>query len=185
MSKVCLMWRRFFCSTWMSSRLSLHFATWLQSFLLCRSTVSTMDRSRRWCNSSSKCCSIIFLIYASTLKQKTSNRSNMFTSGWWRCSPELFLWTSYHEFGTSTSLMGSSSSTKLLSVNPNSLISLAILRILQRPLLEADFEGIMRILRSVPEYVTDEEQLAGYIYEVSFPKWVYDEIPQLESEFLK
>ncbi len=65
------------------------------------------------------------------------------------------------------------------------MISLAILRILQRPLLEADFEGIMRILRSVPEYVTDEEQLAGYIYEVSFPKWVYDEIPQLESEFLK
>ena len=43
----------------------------------------------------------------------------------------------------------------------------------------------MRILRGVSEYVTDEEQLASYIYEVSFPKWVYDEIPQLESEFLK
>lgn len=27
------------------------------------------------------------------------------------------------------------------------------------------------------EYVTDEEQLATMIYEVSFPKWVYDEIP--------
>ena len=68
---------------------------------------------------------------------------------------------------------------------PSSNVFIAILRILQKQLLEADFEGIMRILRTVPEYVTDEEQLAGYIYEVSFPKWVYDEIPQLESEFLK
>jgi len=25
--------------------------------------------------------------------------------------------------------------------------------------------------------VTDEEQFVGFIYDVSFPKWVYDEIP--------
>lgn len=43
----------------------------------------------------------------------------------------------------------------------------------------------MRILKNVSEHVTDEEQLATYIYDVSFPKWVYDEIPQLESDFLK
>jgi hypothetical protein len=60
---------------------------------------------------------------------------------------------------------------------------LAILRILEKALLEEDFEGIMRIMKNVPEYVTDEEQLVTYIYDVSFPKWVYDEIPQLETEF--
>jgi len=52
-------------------------------------------------------------------------------------------------------------------------------------LLEVDFEGIMRILKNVSDYVTDEEELVAYIYDVSFPKWVYDEIPMLESEFLK
>ena len=63
------------------------------------------------------------------------------------------------------------------------LFIIAILRILEQPLLNEDFEGIMRILKNVPEYVQDEEQLTTYIYDVSFPKWVYDEIPQLESEF--
>jgi hypothetical protein len=63
--------------------------------------------------------------------------------------------------------------------------AIAILRIMQKPLLEEDFEGIMKMIKNVTEYVTDEEQLATYIYDVSFPKWVYDEIPQLESEFLK
>jgi hypothetical protein len=43
----------------------------------------------------------------------------------------------------------------------------------------------MRILKSVPEMVTDEEEFVGFIYDVSFPKWLYDEIPQMESEFLK
>ena len=43
----------------------------------------------------------------------------------------------------------------------------------------------MRIMKSVQDYVTDEEELVAYIYDVSFPKWVYDEIPRLESEFLK
>ena len=43
----------------------------------------------------------------------------------------------------------------------------------------------MRILKSVQDLVREEEQLVTYIYDVSFPKWVYDEIPQLESEFQK
>ena len=43
----------------------------------------------------------------------------------------------------------------------------------------------MKIMKSVQDYVTDEEELVSYIYDVSFPKWVYDEIPKLESEFLK
>ena len=52
-------------------------------------------------------------------------------------------------------------------------------------MLEVDFEGIMKIMKNVSDYVTDEEILVSYIYDVSFPKWVYDEIPKLESEFLK
>ena len=59
------------------------------------------------------------------------------------------------------------------------------MRILQTDLLDEDFEGIMRILKSVPDMVREEEKLVTYIYDVSFPKWVYDEIPQLESEFQK
>ena len=54
---------------------------------------------------------------------------------------------------------------------------------MQKNLLEEDFEGIMRILKSVPDMISEEEKLVTYIYDVSFPKWVYDEIPQLESEF--
>ena len=56
---------------------------------------------------------------------------------------------------------------------------------MQNDLLNEDFEGIMRILKSVQDLVREEEQLVTYIYDVSFPKWVYDEIPQLESEFQK
>ena len=59
------------------------------------------------------------------------------------------------------------------------------MRILEKHLLETDFEGIMKILKNIPDYVSDEEELVTYIYDVSFPKWVYDEIPKLESEFLK
>ena len=59
------------------------------------------------------------------------------------------------------------------------------MRILQTDLLNEDFEGIMRILKSVQDMVHEEEKLVTYIYDVSFPKWVYDEIPQLESEFQK
>jgi hypothetical protein len=40
-------------------------------------------------------------------------------------------------------------------------------------------------LKSVPEIITNEEQFVSYIYDVSFPKWIYDEIPQMEAEYLK
>ena len=61
----------------------------------------------------------------------------------------------------------------------------AILRTLQTDLLNEDFEGILRILKSVPDLVTNEEQFVTFIYDVSFPKWLYEEIPQMESEYLK
>ena len=56
---------------------------------------------------------------------------------------------------------------------------------MEKELLEQEFEGVMKMLQSVQEIVTDEELLVSYIYDVSFPRWVYDEIPKLESEFLK
>lgn len=52
-------------------------------------------------------------------------------------------------------------------------------------MIDQDFEGIMKTMKNVADFVTDEEELVTYIYDVSFPKWVYDEIPKLESEFLK
>jgi hypothetical protein len=60
-----------------------------------------------------------------------------------------------------------------------------VLRILEKNLIEQDFEGIMKILKNVSDYVTDEEELVAFIYDVSFPKWIYDEIPKLETDFLK
>lgn len=42
----------------------------------------------------------------------------------------------------------------------------------------------MKIIKNVPDFITDEDELVNFIYDVSFPKWVYDEIPKLESEFL-
>ena len=59
------------------------------------------------------------------------------------------------------------------------------MRTLQTDLLNEDFEGILRILKSVPDLVTNEEQFVTFIYDVSFPKWLYEEIPQMESEYLK
>lgn len=35
------------------------------------------------------------------------------------------------------------------------------------------------------DYVVDEEELVNSIYDVSYPKWIYDELPKLEFEFLK
>ena len=58
------------------------------------------------------------------------------------------------------------------------------MRILEKHLIEVEFEGILKILKNVQDYVADEEELVGYIYDVSFPKWVYDEIPKLESDYL-
>lgn len=60
-----------------------------------------------------------------------------------------------------------------------------MLRILEKNLIEEDFEGIMKVLKNVSDYVTDEEEMVTLMYDVSFPKWVYDELPKLESEFLK
>jgi len=43
----------------------------------------------------------------------------------------------------------------------------------------------MRIMQSVPERIVDEEKVVAALFDVEFPKWIYDEIPKLESEYLK
>eukprot|EP00352_Strombidinopsis_acuminata_P005412 CAMPEP_0176357508 /NCGR_PEP_ID=MMETSP0126-20121128/14821_1 /TAXON_ID=141414 ORGANISM="Strombidinopsis acuminatum, Strain SPMC142" /NCGR_SAMPLE_ID=MMETSP0126 /ASSEMBLY_ACC=CAM_ASM_000229 /LENGTH=170 /DNA_ID=CAMNT_0017711141 /DNA_START=990 /DNA_END=1502 /DNA_ORIENTATION=+ len=60
--------------------------------------------------------------------------------------------------------------------------SIAILRILEKHLIDREFEEMMQVLQKVPEYITDddEELLVEYMFDVRFPKWVYEEIPLLE-----
>ena len=73
--------------------------------------------------------------------------------------------------------------------------AIALLRILSEinPALWGEMEDILPALQNAgaeilnkigsPEEV--EQLLVKYMYDVSFPKWVYDEIPLLESEFFK
>ena len=41
------------------------------------------------------------------------------------------------------------------------------------------------ILKKIGSLKDVEQLLIGYMHDVSFPKWVYEEIPLLESEFFK
>jgi len=73
--------------------------------------------------------------------------------------------------------------------------AIALLKILSEinPALWGEMEDILPALQNAgaeilnkigsPEEV--EQLLVKYMYDVSFPKWVYDEIPLLESEFFK
>jgi hypothetical protein len=63
--------------------------------------------------------------------------------------------------------------------------AIAILRMLESQMLDAEFEDILPMLSKVHEHITeeDEDEFIKNMYQVSFPKWVYDEIPILEAEF--
>jgi hypothetical protein len=52
-------------------------------------------------------------------------------------------------------------------------------------MLDAEFEDILPMLSKVHEHITeeDEDEFIKSMYQVSFPKWVYDEIPILDAEF--
>ena len=72
--------------------------------------------------------------------------------------------------------------------------AIAILRLLSEtvPELWGEMEDILPTLQNAGSEIQkkvgqDELQqlLTKYMYDVSFPKWVYDEIPLLESEFFK
>ena len=53
--------------------------------------------------------------------------------------------------------------------------------------VEEEMDEILPILQHVGEYIKedDEVEFVRTMHEVSFPKWVYEEIPLLESEFFK
>ena len=48
-------------------------------------------------------------------------------------------------------------------------------------------DEILPILQHVGEYIKEDDEVdfVRTMHEVSFPKWVYEEIPLLESEFFK
>ena len=54
-------------------------------------------------------------------------------------------------------------------------------------MIDGEFDEILPVLQNVSQYITedDEDEFVKLMYDVSFPKWVYDEIPLLESEFFK
>ena len=60
---------------------------------------------------------------------------------------------------------------------------LAILKLLEKELMESDFEGIMRLLKNTMTLITDEDKLVIVIYDVTFPKWVYKELAILNKDF--
>jgi len=66
-------------------------------------------------------------------------------------------------------------------------VIVAILRLLESKLLDRECEEILPVLQHINDHITedDEAELVRQMYDVSFPKWVYDEIPLLESEFFK
>lgn len=43
----------------------------------------------------------------------------------------------------------------------------------------------MRIMQSTSERLVDEEKVVAALFDVEFPKWIYDEIPKLESDYFK
>ena len=65
--------------------------------------------------------------------------------------------------------------------------AIAILRMLEDKMIDGEFDEILPVLQNVSQYITedDEDEFVKLMYDVSFPKWVYDEIPLLESEFFK
>ena len=58
---------------------------------------------------------------------------------------------------------------------------------LEDKMIDGEFDEILPVLQNVSQYITedDEDEFVKLMYDVSFPKWVYDEIPLLESEFFK
>ena len=65
--------------------------------------------------------------------------------------------------------------------------AIAILRMLEDKMIDGEFDEILPILQNVSQHITedDEDEFVKLMYDVSFPKWVYEEIPLLESEFFK
>ena len=58
---------------------------------------------------------------------------------------------------------------------------------LEDHLIDGEMDEILPVLQHVSDYIgaDDEVEFVRMMHNVSFPPWVYTEIPLLESEFFK
>lgn len=63
--------------------------------------------------------------------------------------------------------------------------STATLTMLEKELIDREFDEILMILQRVSNFICeeDEDDFVKAIHNVAFPSWVIQEIPLLESEF--
>ena len=54
-------------------------------------------------------------------------------------------------------------------------------------MIDGEMDEILPVLQHVNDYIKedDEDEFVNTMNSVSFPKWVFEEIPLLESEFFK
>lgn len=60
--------------------------------------------------------------------------------------------------------------------------ALAILKILKDKILYSDISEVMNTLKNTQNIITDEAELMKVITEVELPKWVYEELQDLQVE---
>ena len=65
--------------------------------------------------------------------------------------------------------------------------AIAILYMLEDQMIDGEMDEILPVLQHVSEYIKedDEVKFVRTMHSVSFPDWVFVEIPLLESEFFK
>ena len=65
--------------------------------------------------------------------------------------------------------------------------AIATLTMLEKHLIDGEMDEILPVLQNVSKYIKEDEEddLVRHMQQVQFPKWVYAEIPLLESEFFK
>ena len=65
--------------------------------------------------------------------------------------------------------------------------AIAILYMLEEQMIDGEMDEILPVLQHVSEYIKedDEDEFVRTMNQVSFPNWVFQEIPLLESEFFK
>ena len=65
--------------------------------------------------------------------------------------------------------------------------AIAILQMLEHLMIDGEMDEILPVLQHVSDYIKedDEDEFVETMNSVSFPNWVYQEIPLLESEFFK
>lgn len=65
--------------------------------------------------------------------------------------------------------------------------AITILQMLEHLMIDGEMDEILPVLQHVSDYIKedDEDEFVETMNSVSFPNWVYQEIPLLESEFFK